>query len=112
MSEAPPMDIVYLPALWRNPRKVLSRVSYKLDSWLMENAKQGAEIAAVGSGVSLLARTGLLDEKPATTHWHYFEEFSQQFPNVNLKPDFHNPMRQTSLCREYKFPSRCNSFLN
>lgn len=88
MSEAPPMDIVYLPALWRNPRKVLNRVSEKLDSWLMENAKQGAEIAAVGSGVSLLARTGLLDEKPATTHWHYFEEFSQQFPNVNLRSDF------------------------
>ncbi len=88
MSVAPSMDIVYLPALWRNPRKVLNRVSKKLNSWLIKNANEGAEIAAVGSGVSLLARTGLLDEKPATTHWHYFEEFSQQFPNVNLKPDF------------------------
>ncbi len=88
MCGAPPMHIIYLPALWRNPRKVLNRVSKKLDSWLMESVEQGAEIAAVGSGVSLLARTGLLDEKPATTHWHYFKEFSQQFPNVDLKPDF------------------------
>ncbi len=88
INGAPKMDIIYLPALWRNPRKVLNQVPKKLDIWIKKNANQGSEIAAVGSGVSLLARTGLLDDKPATTHWHYFEEFSKQFPEINLKPDF------------------------
>ena len=88
IESAPKMDIVYLPALWRNPRKVLNQVPKKLDLWIRKNANQGSEIAAVGSGVSLLARTGLLNGKPATTHWHYFKEFSKQFPEVNLKQDF------------------------
>ena len=39
-------------------------------------------------GFPFLARTGLLDNKPATTHWHYFEQFSNQFPKVDLKRDF------------------------
>ena len=88
INEAPNMDVLYLPALWRNPNKVLNLIPLTLDSWIKENVTKGSEVAAVGSGVSLLARTGLLDNKPATTHWHYFEQFSNQFPRVDLKRDF------------------------
>lgn len=39
----------------------------------------------MGTGSYLLAEAGLLDGKPATTHWNYFEQFSQRYPAVDLK---------------------------
>jgi transcriptional regulator GlxA family with amidase domain len=39
----------------------------------------------VGTASYLLAETGLLDGKPATTHWHYFDRFARRYPRVKLK---------------------------
>lgn len=45
----------------------------------------GARLVSFCSGAFVLAEAGLLDGKPATTHWKYADEFSQRFPNVNLQ---------------------------
>ncbi|KUJ80285.1 AraC family transcriptional regulator [Microbulbifer flavimaris] len=87
LSEAPDSDIIYLPALWRNPRPAL-RKSGALLQWLRQQAEKGAAISAVGTGVCFLAEAGLLDGKPATTHWHYFERFSRDYPQVKLKRQY------------------------
>jgi transcriptional regulator GlxA family with amidase domain len=42
-------------------------------------------ICAVGTGSSFMAEGGLLDDKPATTHWYFMEEFSRRYPRVQLK---------------------------
>ncbi len=81
------MDVVYLPALWRNPRPVIRRNGPMFD-WLVHQFENGAMLAAVGTGCCFLAETGLLDGKSATTHWHYFERFAQDYPKVMLKRDF------------------------
>jgi transcriptional regulator GlxA family with amidase domain len=39
------------------------------------------------TGTFLLAGTGLLDHKTATTHWGYTDLFMEMFPSVNLKPE-------------------------
>ncbi len=44
-------------------------------------------IGGIEAGSWLLARCGLLDGKQATTHWEDQEEFTIQFPRVDLKPD-------------------------
>jgi transcriptional regulator GlxA family with amidase domain len=80
-------DVVYLPALWRNPTRTRD-IRVRLGAWLVEQYQSGAHIAAVGTGVSLLAATGLLDGKAATTHWYYFERFEREFPRVDLKRHF------------------------
>lgn len=80
-------DVVYLPALWRNPRPVLRRAS-ALTPWLRAQFEQGALIAAVGTGCCFLAEAGLLDGKSATTHWHYFEQFARDYPRVLLKRQY------------------------
>ena len=67
------LNVVYLPALWRNPIDA-RRLSTELKPWLLNEHARGAHIAAVGSGVSLLASTGLLDGRPATTHWYYLRQ--------------------------------------
>ncbi|WP_024608830.1 helix-turn-helix domain-containing protein, partial [Pseudoalteromonas sp. TAB23] len=45
-------------------------------------------IIGVGTGNYLVAEAGLLDGHPATTHWHYANQFSHDYPLVRLKPDF------------------------
>ncbi|MBB3060763.1 GlxA family transcriptional regulator [Microbulbifer rhizosphaerae] len=87
LEEAPDSDIVYLPALWRNPRPALKR-SGPLLEWLRRQAERGAAITAVGTGVCFMAAAGLLDGKPATTHWHYFDRFAADYPTVKLKRQY------------------------
>ncbi len=80
-------DVVYIPALWRNPRPIL-RENADLTPWLRNWFEQGSLLAAVGTGCCLLAEAGLLDGKSATTHWHYLDQFQANYPHVLLKRDY------------------------
>src|SRR2546423_4171037 len=55
--------------------------------WLLRWHKRGAAIASVCSGVGLVAATGLLDGKRATTHWGLAERFRQKYPKVRWMPE-------------------------
>lgn len=77
-------DILFLPALWRNPKSSL-RQNPKLIEWIKQLHKQGTLICSVGIGVSFLAETGLLDNQAATTHWYYFDRFQKDYPSIQLK---------------------------
>jgi transcriptional regulator GlxA family with amidase domain len=48
---------------------------------------RGARIAGICSGAYAMAAAGLLDNRPATTHWMYADEFAARFPAVKLDPD-------------------------
>src|SRR5215468_4314108 len=56
--------------------------------WLRRWHERGAAIAAVCSGVGLLAATGMLDGKRATTHWGLAETFREKYPKVKWMPEF------------------------
>lgn len=77
-------DLIYLPALWRNPRPILKKNIRILD-WLKHAHEQGSIIAGVGTGCYFMAEAGLLDHKPATTHWFYFNDFHSNYPKIQLK---------------------------
>lgn len=79
-----PTDLLILPALWRNPRIHLRRYPQLLP-WLRERAALGTRLCAVGTSSFFLAEAGLLDHRPATTHWFYLDEFAQRYPQVLLK---------------------------
>jgi AraC family transcriptional activator FtrA len=49
--------------------------------------KRGCRIITICSGVFVLAATGLLDGKPATTHWRYCPRLADNFPAINVQPD-------------------------
>ena len=46
---------------------------------------RGARIATICSGVFVLAATGLLDGKAATTHWRYAELLQERFPRIAVQ---------------------------
>tara|TARA_R110002072_G_scaffold303107_2_gene493783 strand:+ start:53900 stop:54895 length:996 start_codon:yes stop_codon:yes gene_type:complete len=77
-------DMVFIPALWGNPRAVLASQRTTLQ-WLQRQYSQGAIFCSVGSGSYLLAEAGLLNGKPATTHWRYFDDFAKRYPDVKLQ---------------------------
>ncbi|ABG42278.1 transcriptional regulator, AraC family with amidase-like domain [Paraglaciecola sp. T6c] len=80
-------DIIYLPALWRNPRTIVKKHPEIL-AWLRKAYENGAMLSAVGTGCCFLAEAGLLNDKPATTHWHYFDQFQRDYPRVKLKRQY------------------------
>ncbi|WP_166365593.1 transcriptional regulator FtrA [Pseudomonas akapageensis] len=48
---------------------------------------RGARLLSICSGVFVLAATGLLDGKRATTHWRYTDELKARFPAIEVDPD-------------------------
>lgn len=79
-------DLIIIPALWGNPKGVIKQYPDLL-SWLQHHNNQGALICASGTGSYFLAEAGLLNHKVATTHWYYFDQFAELYPNVHLQRD-------------------------
>lgn len=55
--------------------------------WLCQQHDRGVVIAGVCGGVFILAKTGLLSGRQATTHWALSDLFAVQFPDVLLESD-------------------------
>jgi transcriptional regulator GlxA family with amidase domain len=55
--------------------------------WLRRKHAEGVVLAAVCGGVFMLAKTGLLAGRQATTHWSFSEDFSARFPDVLMESD-------------------------
>lgn len=92
LNELPPLDLLLLPAIWRNPIPTIGSSKHWIDL-LPQLAASGTRIASVGTASCLLAEAGLLTGKPATTHWNYFEQFARRYPGVQLKT--HHLVTQT-----------------
>ncbi|BBA97907.1 putative AraC family transcriptional regulator [Actinacidiphila reveromycinica] len=49
--------------------------------------RPGARVVSICTGSFLLAAAGLLDGRPATTHWSSADHFQRLFPRVRVDPD-------------------------
>lgn len=62
------------------------------DGTLREDVREAlratpARLMSICTGAFVLAAAGLLDGRPATTHWRNAERFARLFPAVKLNPD-------------------------
>lgn len=90
-------DYAFIPSLWRNPRPVMRKNPHTI-AWLNNIWHQGATLIGGGTGVCFMAESGLLDHHPATTHWHYVQQFQRNYPKVDLKPDFFITQSERIYC--------------
>jgi transcriptional regulator GlxA family with amidase domain len=54
---------------------------------LLRAAAGSARLVSLCTGAFVLAAAGLLDGRPATTHWLYTDAFRRLYPDVRLDPD-------------------------
>lgn len=52
--------------------------------WMMQHHAAGATLCSVCAGAFVLAETGLMDGRPATTHWAFAAQLAQRFPRIRL----------------------------
>ncbi|WP_064118868.1 GlxA family transcriptional regulator [Pseudomonas fluorescens] len=58
-----------------------------LSQWLRDQHAAGATLGGVCVGSLLLAESGLLDGRSATTHWTSAKTFAERYPKIKLKAD-------------------------
>lgn len=56
-------------------------------AWIRSRAQSARQVMSVCTGSDILARSGLLDGKSATTFHQHFDHFAKMFPKVNLVRD-------------------------
>lgn len=79
-------DLIFVPTTGLEIDNVVER-NAPVVPWLGRWSKKGAAIASVCSGVGLVAASGLLDGKRATTHWALAERFREKYPRVKWMPE-------------------------
>jgi transcriptional regulator GlxA family with amidase domain len=79
-------DLIFIPTTGIDIDTVVERNALVVP-WLRRWHKRGAAIASVCSGVGLVAATGLLDGKRATTHWGLADRFREKYPKVKWMPE-------------------------
>lgn len=77
-------DLVILPPALGLGGEIAAKDDFRAGMQALHD--EGVLIASVCAGALLLADCGLLDDRPATTHWGLAEAFRGRFPKVQLDP--------------------------
>jgi AraC family transcriptional regulator, transcriptional activator FtrA len=83
LDDLPDADTIIVP-VW--PARGAAAPPELLDALRAAHAR-GARLVTVCSGAFLLAQTGLLDGRRATTHWLFAAEFAKLYPAIDVDPN-------------------------
>ncbi|MDT3680077.1 MAG: helix-turn-helix domain-containing protein [Burkholderiaceae bacterium] len=87
IEDIPAAPVVIVPEIWIGPDEDLHGRYPRLIAWLSAMHGAGAHLYSACSGAVLLAETGLLDGRPATSHWGYQDLFRRRYPRVQFQPE-------------------------
>lgn len=79
-------DLIIIPGFKGDTAAVLHKYEGVV-RWITEMHRCGAEIASMCVGSFFLAEAGLLNGKPATSHWAAAGEMRRRYPSVNVQSD-------------------------
>ena len=73
-------DLIVIPAVhnWQDPTLI---------NWIIEHNQEKTVILSICEGARLLAATGLLENRQATTNWFAIDSLQKQYPNTNWVKD-------------------------
>ncbi len=81
IDDCPSLDILVVPGGWGTRTEVNNP---RLIAWIAERAKSVETLSSVCTGAMLLGKAGLLDGKPATTHFKALDWMRESFPKVEV----------------------------
>jgi transcriptional regulator GlxA family with amidase domain len=87
ISEISQADIIILRELWLRTTDDIGERYEEVKAWVRQSHSAGSNIYSACSGAVLLAATGLLDGREATSHWGYQDLFRRNFPEVRFVPE-------------------------
>jgi len=85
LADCHDIDLLIVPGMMGRPDRLLEQT--ELVAWIGEQHRNGTVVASACSGAFLLAESGILKGRQATTHWQLGERFRQRFPKVELRID-------------------------
>lgn len=83
IANCPKPDIIVLPG--GNTRVPLR--DEKVIAWIQKSSTDAEIVLSVCTGAFLLAKTGLLDDKEATTHWSAIDALKREAPKTKVHAD-------------------------
>ncbi len=86
VNEVEKTDLIVIPAMFGEQSKLLEMNAAFLP-WIVDQYRDGAEVASFCVGAFFLAATGLLNGKQVATHWRFANEFRAMFPDAQLVDD-------------------------
>ncbi|HPR00090.1 MAG: helix-turn-helix domain-containing protein [Lewinellaceae bacterium] len=84
LTEADHPDLIIIPALFGDMPKAVA-LNRAFVPWIQQQVEGGAEVASLCVGAFLLASTGLLNGRKCSTHWAYYQEFRDTYPEVDVQ---------------------------
>jgi len=85
-DDCPALDLLLVPG-GRGVRRQLENPP--LLDWLRERSREAERLCSVCTGSLLLGAAGLLDGRPATTHWRSLDWMGEMLPAVEVVRDRH-----------------------
>ena len=86
ITEISHTDLVIIPTIAGDIQQTLD-LNRSLLPWLVKMHERGADIVSNCTGAFLLAESGLLNNKKATTHWGFVKQFRERYPQVDLQAE-------------------------
>jgi len=79
-------NLIFVPSIGLDLQRVFDK-NPRMLKLLEREAAKGTLIAGVCTGVAMLAEAGLLNGRPATTHWALADEYKIRYPEVDWKTE-------------------------
>lgn len=87
LSDAKKADVIYIPSILILPDGSSPEIPDEAVEWLRERHRKGALLCSACTGTFVLARTGLLDGLPATTHWAFAQHLQRAYPKIKVQKE-------------------------
>jgi transcriptional regulator GlxA family with amidase domain len=84
IADHPPIDLLVVPGGWGTRREAHNG---PLLDWIAAQDRGSTLTLSVCTGAFLLAARGLLDGKPATTHWASLDRLAEGYPAIEVRRD-------------------------
>jgi len=86
IDEVTKTNLIIIPAVHGDLHESIAN-NASLISWIKEQYRNGAEVAALCIGAFLLAETGILNGKTCSTHWGQAQALQRLYPEVSVQSE-------------------------